>query len=173
MTIVGHAIAIAAEVHKDQVDKGNEPYIYHCLEVMRRADERYSVLAGVTADSSHREWVLCAAVLHDVVEDFMGTSIEKRALQSRIYERFPNAVSNAIDALTKHDAKIEGTNQYVEGYDEYIERVSRDWIARIVKLCDLSHNLEAWRIPSGKITERDYKRWDKYHRAFVRLMRED
>lgn len=162
MSLIGHAIALAADVHKDQVDKGDEPYVYHVLEVAKRAKERYAALTPAY-DEQYEKWVICAAILHDVIED-TEDPLARRAVRDHIYAIFPSAVYSAVDALTKYDD---------EPYDEYIERVAHDWIARIVKLCDLSHNLEAWRIPSGKITERDYKRWDKYHRAFVRLMRED
>src|SRR5207302_1245291 len=42
-------------------------------------------------------------------------------------------------------------------------------IARIVKIADLSHNLVAFRLPIRKITEKDFVRWNKYHRALVFL----
>lgn len=177
MNLVGNAIAIAAEVHKDQTDKSKDPtqpYILHCLEVMRRAKERYLIGKMTANDAYLVQEVMCVAVLHDVLEDFEGEWMERKRLQNRIYDQFPNIVTEALEALTRQEHGVDGPGDvWREPYEEYIERVSRSWLARLVKLCDLSHNLEAWRIPSGKITERDYKRWDKYHRAFVRLMRED
>lgn len=162
--IVGRAVAIAAQVHQTQLDKGDEPYIFHCLEVAKRAGERYDKMDGLAADPEIREQVIAVGVLHDVLEDFDGSPLEKLHLSSKIYEEFPPAVYTAVDHLTKYKG---------EQYDTYIERVAQHWLSRLVKLCDLSHNLEAWRIPSGDITDRDFRRWAKYHRAFVRLMRED
>lgn len=163
MSIIGHAIAIAAEVHKDQVDKGGEPYIYHCLEVMKRSGERYRTLSAALYSERDFEIVQCVGVLHDAIED-TEDPLKRLQLRNKIGSDFPMEVLVEVERLTKQDDDV---------YALYIERVALSWLARIVKLCDLSHNLEAWRIPSGKITERDYKRWDKYHRAFVRLMRED
>lgn len=159
MSKLGHAIAIAADVHKDQLDKGDEAYMRHIWKVMERAGERYlAVSDGYRVDD-----IEIVAVLHDTLEDFDGPDHEKIRLGDRIYSEFGSEVYSAIDALTKHRG---------EKYEDYIERVSRNWMARIVKLADLSHNLEAWRIPSADITEKDFARWNRYHRAFVRLMRE-
>jgi (p)ppGpp synthase/HD superfamily hydrolase len=162
---VGRAIAIAAEVHKQQLDKGNQPYVLHCLEVMNRARDRYLAMLDPDGEAWRLEDVMATAVLHDVLEDFDGTPTERKFLRDRIYREFPSIVDEALDHLTRYN---EG-----ETYSEYFERVAQHWLARLIKLCDLSHNLEAWRIPADKITERDYSRWDRYHRAFVRLMRED
>jgi (p)ppGpp synthase/HD superfamily hydrolase len=54
--MLGIAIAMASEAFKYTVDKGGEPYIMHCLRVMN-------------AVKHLGEDVMCAAVMHDLVED--------------------------------------------------------------------------------------------------------
>lgn len=166
MTRLGNAIALAAEVHKDQVDKAGVPYILHPLAVMQRATDYY--LAN--SDGWRLEDVQITAVLHDALEDLASKQAWAHGrLARRIYEEFGAEVSSAVDALTKQTVYVSG-HPIRETYDEYLERVERNWMARIVKIADLSHNMDAFRLPSKKIGEHDFKRWDKYHRALVRLM---
>lgn len=61
---IDKAIRFAASAHKGQTRKaGNQPYIFHPLEVL-------NVVSTMTLDDD----ILCAAVLHDTVED-TNTSI--------------------------------------------------------------------------------------------------
>lgn len=165
MTQLGEAIALAAEVHKHQVDKGNVTYILHPLAVMQRATDYYIA----NSDGWRIEDVQIAAVLHDVLEDLDANQAwAPDRLRDRIYRTFSKEVYTAVDALTKR--KPFGTTPLgIETYTEYLERVSQNWIARIVKIADLSHNLDAFRLPTGKISGKDFERWDKYHRALVFL----
>lgn len=163
MTLVGQAFALAAEVHKDQVCKAGQPYILHPVAVMQLATD-YHV---ENSNGWQLEKVQAAALLHDAIEDIEGGWQERQILHAKIYDLDPE-VCSAVEALTKR-----GTVANKEPYDEYLNRVAENWIARVVKIADLTHNLDAFRLPSGTITERDYERWDKYHRALVRLRRED
>lgn len=158
MTLLGEAIALASEVHKNQVDKAGVTYILHPLAVMQRATDYY--LAN--SDGWALEDVQIVAVLHDALEDIKpGNSWERVRLEQRIYDTFNNNVYIGVEAITQ---KPRGE----ETYDEYLTRVSASWVARVVKIADLSHNLDAFRLPT-KIGERDFERWDKYHRALVFL----
>lgn len=156
------AIQIASEVHNGQTDKSGEPYILHALAVMNRVEP--------SADGFMRDEILSVAVMHDVIEDFPKPEDNKTRwdgahhLLDFIYANFPNRVQQALDALTRYTD---------EEYADYIERVARDWLARRVKIADLSHNMDTGRLPNRDITEKDYSRWDRYRRALVRLRRED
>lgn len=166
MTNIGTAIRIASQVHEGQVDKGNTPYILHPLAVMAKVE------AGYAGDFRKTE-LLCVAVLHDVFEDYKDGAWGPRnkgglaKLQDEVGQTLGLVVVEAVGALTKHP------RAFPETYDEYIERVGQNWMARIVKIADLSHNLDTTRLPSGKIAEQDFSRWDKYHRALVRLSKDD
>jgi (p)ppGpp synthase/HD superfamily hydrolase len=107
------AIALAARLHRDAryPSPEAEPYIFHPLRVMLRL--------GDPADQ-------IAAVLHDVVEDARITLNDLRCAGYR-----PEIVG-VIDALT-HRAH--------ESYEQYIDRVACNPVARRVKEADIQDNL--------------------------------
>lgn len=169
---LGKAIAIAAEVHQNQTDKADVTYILHPLAVMERAKTFYQSIS----DSWHIEEVMIVAVLHDVFEDFKpGPGVRWlniNQLRSYVWEEFGDEVYSAVDALTKQTFYSTETPDGVkEPYEDYIGRVEKNWLASIAKIADASHNLDAFRLPTGEIKEYDYERWDKYHRTIVRLMK--
>ena len=93
-----------------------------------------------------------AAVLHDVIEDTSVTIDDLRQAG------FTTDVLSTLDHLT-HRAD--------EPYESYIERVSVHPMARRIKITDLEDNMDMKRVP--QIAERDIVRWQKYHRAWMRL----
>lgn len=133
----GRAVMVAAEAHLGQVDKGGAPYIDHPLRVMSGAR---------TSDER------MTALLHDVVEDSPWT------LEALRREGFPARVISALDHLTRRGG---------EDYAEFIERASRDPIARAVKLLDLQDNMDLDRI--AEPTDRDRARVARYQKAIARL----
>jgi (p)ppGpp synthase/HD superfamily hydrolase len=84
------AIALAASLHKGQVDKAGQCYILHPLRVMLSLDNDRARIA---------------AVLHDTVED-SGLTLET------IGARFGADIAEAVDALTKREA--EDYPQFIE-----------------------------------------------------------
>ncbi len=131
------AISIAAMAHKGIEDKAGAPYIFHPLRMMFKVNSTEAKIA---------------AVLHDVVED---TSWTLKRLRDK---GFSDEVVEAVDCLTRRDE---------ESYDEFVERVEKNPIAREVKIADLEDNMNVRRI--GKILPRDLKRLEKYHRAWTKL----
>ena len=134
------AIAIAAEAHAGQKDRGGAPYILHPIRLMIQMDS---------------EDAMMAAVLHDVVENSVWTLDDLRK------EGFSNEVLNAVDSLTHRDK--EGEN-----YWDYIQRAKSDPIAIKVKLADLEDNLNPDRL--NEVTEKDEKRFDRYRKAQEMLL---
>ena len=133
MATLERAIAIAAIAHEGQVDKAGMPYVLHPLRMMLSVDTPEARMA---------------AVLHDVVEDTAVTLEQLRA------EGFPEAVIEAVQALTKRDG---------EDYEVFIRRVAPNPIARKVKLTDLRDNSDLSRI--AQPTDKDRQRIEKYQRA--------
>lgn len=149
--LLGLAIHLASEVHWAQTDKGGICYMLHPLAVMQMlAPDRDLMILGV---------------LHDAVEDERDP-VKRMKLQHSVTKSFPSYIIEALDAMT-HRPKGE------ESYDEYIERVAQNYLARQVKIKDLTHNMDPRRIPAGQIVDADFHRWDKYRRALIRLERED
>jgi GTP diphosphokinase / guanosine-3',5'-bis(diphosphate) 3'-diphosphatase len=124
---VVEAIAFAAEAHGHQTRKdGRTPYIVHPVAVLRRLS---SELGVEDAD------VLCAGVLHDVIED---SSVTREELARRFGER----VAGWVQELSV-PAELHGPSVLDE---KKTERLVQDmghmsWEAVLVKLCDRWDNL--------------------------------
>lgn len=122
MSSLERAVAIAAEAHAGQLDKGGAPYVLHPLRLMLQME---------TVEER------IVAVLHDVVEDSDWTLERLRG------EGFSPAVVEGVGAVTRREN---------EEYEEFVLRAARNPIGRGVKLADLRDNCDLGRIasPSGK-----------------------
>lgn len=54
-----------------------------------------------------------------------------------------------------------------ESYEQFIERLAPDPLARRVKLADLAHNMDVRRLAT--VDEKARERLERYRRAWVRL----
>jgi (p)ppGpp synthase/HD superfamily hydrolase len=134
------AIALAVEAHRGQRDKSGQPYILHPLRVMFFCEGAAERIV---------------AVLHDVVEDTGRTFDDLRKLG------FSEEVIAALDCVTKREG---------ENYQQFVERVAGNPIAKQVKLADLRDNMDVRRLPG--ISDRDMERLAKYLKAWKRLTEE-
>ncbi|MFJ8528390.1 hypothetical protein [Bacillus sp. NPDC094106] len=110
------AIQIAYEAHKEQMDKGGNPYILHPLHVMNQLETIDEKIVGV---------------LHDTKEDAGLTDEFFRS------EGFPERIIQGIDSVTRRPG---------ETYMEFIKRSSEDELGRKVKKEDILHNMDLSRI---------------------------
>lgn len=131
------AISIAAVAHKEQTDKSGAPYILHSLRMMMR----------MTSEAA-----MMTAILHDVVEDTDWTLEQLRECG------FSEEVLTAVDCVT---------NRTGESYEEFIERVQTNSIAKQVKIADLEDNMNIRRI--SEIRPKDLERLEKYHKSWSLL----
>lgn len=134
------AIRIAAQEFEGRFDKQGKPYVLHCLQVMQDC-------------GSTEEEVLCAAVLHDLFEDY--PEWDMRRLLS---EGMSTRVCKLVDILTHYE---------VHTYDQYINYISKDPDAIMIKLADLRHNSDITRLKD--IHPKDIERMEKYHKAYKYL----
>lgn len=140
MTSLEKAISIALAAHAGQTDKAGAPYVLHPLRMMLRMQN---------------ETEMMAAVLHDVVEDGPGWTLERLA-----QEGMPAAVIEAVASLTKRpDEEAD--------YEKFIRRASAHPVARRVKIADLEDNMNLQRIANP--TEKDFARLEKYRSAHALL----
>lgn len=109
------ALKLCFEAHKNQVDKGGMPYVFHPFHL---------------AEQMTDEPTTVAALLHDVVEDTDYTFDDLRAYG------FDEAVIRALMLLT-HDPAVP--------YMQYVVSLRDDPIARAVKIADLRHNSDLTR----------------------------
>lgn len=89
---VKKAYDYALEMHEGQTRKSGEPYIMHPLRVAR-----FIATWGFESD------VICAALLHDVVEDCHTTIDEVRRL-------FGDSISRIVDAVTSLDKDLKNAD---------------------------------------------------------------
>ena len=140
ISLVEKAIALALEAHQGQLDKSGSPYILHPLRLMLQMES---------------ETEMITALLHDVVEDSAWELDQLREMG------FPAEVLEALALLT-HDTAGDP-------YDDYIQRIKQNPLARRVKLADLSHNMDIRRLPAP-LSMKDMGRLEKYRRAWEALL---
>jgi (p)ppGpp synthase/HD superfamily hydrolase len=134
------ALRIAFDAHIGQVDRTGLPYIFHPFHL---------------AEQMHDEVSVCAALLHDVVED---TDVTFEDLAAR---GISGEVIDAVRLLT-HDDDVP--------YMDYVRAIkeSGNAAAIAVKLADLAYNSDVSRL--GGVGEKDFARLDKY-KAAVNLLK--
>ena len=133
------AIEITASAHRNQVDKGGNPYILHPIRVMMSLNSEDEKIVGV---------------LHDVVEDSDEWDFEHLR-----EEGFKEHILSALKSVTK----VSDT----EDYETFIERATRNQIGRNVKIADIRDNLDVTRLKT--LNEEDFARINKYKIALLQL----
>ncbi len=111
--------------HKDQKRLSGEEYIIHPLEVA-------NILANLKMDDA----TICAALLHDVVED---TDITKED----IVREFGEEIAEMVEGVTKL-GKIKYVTieeQQVENYRKMFLAMGKDIRVILIKLADRLHNM--------------------------------
>ena len=123
--LIQRAYNYALEKHGEQKRKSGEPYIIHPTNV-----------AYTIAEIGLDEQTICAALLHDVVED-------TKATYEDIEKEFGQEIAEMVDGVTKlkqiEHASIE-ENQ-VENYRKMFLAMGKDIRVIIIKLADRLHNM--------------------------------
>lgn len=121
------AYEIAERMHDGQKRKSGDPYITHPLAVA-------TILAelGMTAPT------LCAALLHDTVEDTPYT-LEQLTVD------FGDEVRHLVDGVTKLDKVKYGDSAQSETIRKMVVAMSRDIRVLVIKLADRLHNMRTLR----------------------------
>ncbi len=122
---VKKAYLFASKYHEDQYRITKEPFIVHPLNVAM-------ILTTIKADVN----TICAALLHDVIED---TEITKDDIE----KEFGPVVAKLVDGVTKiNNIKISTDNEYLTSYyKKIIVGMSEDVRVIIIKLADRLHNM--------------------------------
>ncbi len=123
--LIMKAYNLANEKHKEQKRGSGEPYIIHPLNVAY-------ILADIGLDDS----TICAALLHDVVEDTDVTDADLR-------KEFSDEIADMVAGVTKL-SKIQFATveeQQVEDYRKMFLAMGKDIRVILIKLADRLHNM--------------------------------
>ena len=117
----------AKELHEGQFRVSGDPYISHPIAVAE-------IVAGLELDTDS----ICAALLHDTVED----CADKTDLKA-IEKQFGADVAVLVDGLTKMiQLNIEDKEEaHIENLRKMLLAMSRDIRVIFIKLCDRLHNM--------------------------------
>ena len=123
--LIMKAFNLANEKHKDQKRGSGEPYIVHPLQVAY-------TLAGIGLDSQ----TICAALLHDVVED---TDVTNEDLVREFGQEIADMVAGVTKLSNIQFATVEDTQ--VENYRRMFLAMGKDIRVILIKLADRLHNM--------------------------------
>jgi GTP diphosphokinase / guanosine-3',5'-bis(diphosphate) 3'-diphosphatase len=122
---IERAFAFACERHADQKRKSGEDFITHPVEVAK-------ICAGLRLDTE----TLCAALLHDTVEDTSASLDEVR-------EKFGDPVAALVDGVTKLTGiTFQSRDEHqAENYRKMMVAMATDVRVILIKLADRLHNM--------------------------------
>jgi guanosine-3',5'-bis(diphosphate) 3'-pyrophosphohydrolase len=121
--LVVRAYEVAERCHRGQMRRSGDPYISHPLAV-----------ATIAAELGMEPPTLCAALLHDTVEDTAMSLAE-------VTREFGDEVGRLVDGVTKLDKVRYGESAEAETIRKMVIAMARDPKVLIVKLADRLHNI--------------------------------
>ncbi len=125
--LIERAYESAAYWHRDQKRRSGDPYITHPLAV-----------ATILAELGMNTETICAALLHDTVEDTPYTLTELRG-------EFGEDIAALVDGVTKLDKVKYGESAEAETVRKMVVAMSRDIRVLVIKLADRLHNMRTLR----------------------------
>jgi GTP diphosphokinase / guanosine-3',5'-bis(diphosphate) 3'-diphosphatase len=125
--MIERAYDVAADKHAGQSRKSGDPYITHPLAV-----------ATILAELGMNHETICAALLHDTVEDTDYTLAELR-------RDFGADVTLLVDGVTKLDKVKYGDAAQAETVRKMVVAMSKDIRVLVIKLADRLHNMRTLR----------------------------
>jgi guanosine-3',5'-bis(diphosphate) 3'-pyrophosphohydrolase len=125
--LIERSYEVAAYWHRDQKRKSGDPYITHPLAV-----------ATILAELGMNTETICAALLHDTVEDTPYTLTELRG-------QFGEDIAALVDGVTKLDKVKYGESAEAETVRKMVVAMSRDIRVLVIKLADRLHNMRTLR----------------------------
>src|SRR5215210_7745012 len=123
--LVERAFVFSCERHADQRRASGEDFIVHPIGVAK-------ICAGMRLDTA----TLCAALLHDTVEDTSASLDEVR-------EEFGDEIAQLVDGLTKLSGVTfqSRDDRQAENYRKMMVAMARDIRVILIKLADRLHNM--------------------------------
>ena len=125
--LIGYALKFAIDCHEGQKRESGEPYVEHPIAA-----------ADILVDLGMDVPCICAALLHDVVED---TSCDRDTLK----KKFGEEIAVLVDAVTKLSKLKSKFTTQIEAQAENLRKlffaISKDLRVLFIKLADRLHNM--------------------------------
>ena len=136
--LVRYAFEFADRAHEGQIRKSGDPYFVHPVSV-----------AGIITELKLDVASVCAALLHDVVED---TAVSGAKLESE----FGSEIAFLVDGVTKLSKInfVSREDRQAESFRKMVVAMSRDIRVLVVKLCDRLDNMRTLEFMSQEGQER-------------------
>ncbi|MPZ60168.1 MAG: RelA/SpoT family protein [Propionibacteriales bacterium] len=125
--VLEQAYTTAESYHRHQSRKSGDPYITHPLAV-----------ASILAELGMTPPTLCAALLHDTVEDTPYTIEQLRT-------DFGDEIALLVDGVTKLDKVKYGDTAQAETIRKMVVAMAKDIRVLVIKLADRLHNMRTLR----------------------------
>lgn len=179
--IVYAAGLVAQKLHKGHVDKGCHDYFdSHLLKVADAGFDWKEKVVGFLHDASED----CDVTVEDVM-DLLNVEISKVVDNPKEHwyeeewwedwmediDKYPCETTHVITDEERDEIKTALTllnHHTAPSREEYISRISGNFLALKVKLNDLRNNMDITRIPDP--TEKDYARIDRYKQEYETLI---
>lgn len=123
---IERAYKLAYQAHEGQKRKTGEPFITHPLKV-----------AKIILELSGTEDMICAALLHDSIEDS-----DDLTMADRISKEYGSDVLFMVEALSKNPNIADKEQQQENYFDQIQEALHMDVAIFFLKMADLIHNME-------------------------------
>ncbi len=136
LRLIERAYEVAEHCHRGQRRRSGDPYITHPLAVT-------TILAELGMPPS----TLCAALLHDTVEDTTLTL-------DLVTKEFGDEVAGLVDGVTKLDKVKWGDAAEAETIRKMVVAMARDIRVLVIKLADRLHNMRTLRFLPPEKQER-------------------
>ena len=151
--LITKAFNFARQAHKGVRRHSGEPYIMHPLAVARIVCKEIGL--GSTS--------ICAALLHDVVEDTDYTIEDIRNL-------FGDKIAGIVDGLTKISGGVFGAHasQQAENFKKLLLTMSEDIRVILIKIADRLHNMRT--LKYMQISKQYKSAGENYTIVFLRIV---
>ncbi|GAA5002057.1 GTP pyrophosphokinase [Actinopolymorpha pittospori] len=136
LTLIERAYHTAERYHRGQSRKSGDPFITHPVAV-----------ATILAELGMTPPTLCAALLHDTVEDTPYTLTELR-------NDFGDEIALLVDGVTKLDKVKYGESAQAETIRKMVIAMAKDIRVLVIKLADRLHNMRTLRYVKQATQER-------------------
>ena len=138
LELVKKAYNFAREKHEDQKRKSGEPYFVHL-------EQTALLICKIRLD----EDTICAALLHDVIED-------QHVTRQELIDEFNEQIADIVEGVTKlaktnYQSREEAQ---AESFRKMLIAMAKDIRVILVKLCDRLHNMRTLEFKDEEAQER-------------------